>query len=132
VIFKRSGFGRADLTSIPFETFFFARPTPENLVAYERWSGSEIQTTTWLGDLVDKVYKVELVQGNTMIIPTGWIHAVVSGILGAVDENCNRLFPSILRLTLSSLEEISSILSPLLLVGTPQDLRHMILTFWCC
>ena len=60
------------------ETFFFARPTPENLAAYERWSGSEIQTTTWLGDLVDKVYKVELVQGNTMIIPTGWIHAVVS------------------------------------------------------
>ena len=60
-----------------FQTFFFARPTPENLAAYERWSGSEIQTTTWLGDLVDKVYKVELVQGNTMIIPTGWIHAVV-------------------------------------------------------
>jgi len=62
------------------KTFFFARPTPENLAAYEKWSGSEIQTTTWLGDLVDKVYSVELVQGNTMIIPTGWIHAVYTPV----------------------------------------------------
>jgi F-box/leucine-rich repeat protein 10/11 len=36
-----------------------------------------MQTHTWLGDLVDEVIKVELVAGNTMIIPTGWIHAVV-------------------------------------------------------
>jgi hypothetical protein len=28
--------------------------------------------------MVDEVFKVELTQGNTMIIPTGWIHAVVS------------------------------------------------------
>jgi F-box and leucine-rich repeat protein 10/11 len=28
--------------------------------------------------MVDEVFKVELVQGNTMIIPSGWIHAVVS------------------------------------------------------
>ena len=50
----------------------------ENLAAYERWSGSELQYQTWLGDMVDEVFKVELVQGNTMIIPSGWIHAVVS------------------------------------------------------
>ena len=30
--------------------------------------------------MCDEVYKVELKTGNTMIIPTGWIHAVV-GIL---------------------------------------------------
>lgn len=60
------------------QTFYFIRPSPENLAAYERWSGTELQTHTWLGDLVDEVYKVELTQGNTMIIPTGWIHAVVS------------------------------------------------------
>ncbi|KAL5529550.1 hypothetical protein ACEPAG_5535 [Sanghuangporus baumii] len=58
------------------KTFYFIRPTPANLAAYEKWSGSELQTSTWLGDLVDTVYKVVLVQGNTMIIPTGWIHAV--------------------------------------------------------
>ena len=58
--------------------FYFIKPTPANLAAYERWSGSELQYQAWLGDMVDEVFKVELVQGNTMIIPSGWIHAVVS------------------------------------------------------
>ncbi|KAI5117638.1 hypothetical protein M0805_008445 [Coniferiporia weirii] len=62
------------------KTFYFIRPTPANLAAYERWSGSELQTSTWLGDLVDIVYKVELIQGNTMVIPTGWIHAVYTPV----------------------------------------------------
>jgi F-box and leucine-rich repeat protein 10/11 len=59
------------------KTFYFIRPTPANLSAYEKWSGSEIQNYTWLGDMVDEVFKVDLAAGNTMIIPTGWIHAVV-------------------------------------------------------
>ena len=59
------------------QTFLFIRPTTANLAAYERWSGSEIQSHTWLGDMVDEVTKVDLIEGNTMIIPTGWIHAVV-------------------------------------------------------
>ncbi|KAF8623960.1 hypothetical protein AX15_006118 [Amanita polypyramis BW_CC] len=58
------------------KVFYFIRPTPPNLAAYERWSGTELQNHTWLGDLVDEVFKVELTEGNTMIIPTGWIHAV--------------------------------------------------------
>lgn len=59
------------------KVFYFIRPTPDNLAAYEKWSGNkEIQESTWLGDLVDEVYKVELTPGNTMTIPTGWIHAV--------------------------------------------------------
>jgi F-box and leucine-rich repeat protein 10/11 len=61
-----------------YQVFYFIRPTPSNLQAYEKWCGSELQNQTWLGDLVDEVYRVELVAGNTMIIPTGWIHAVVS------------------------------------------------------
>ena len=36
-----------------------------------------MQNHSWLGDMCDEVFKVELTQGNTMIIPTGWIHAVV-------------------------------------------------------
>ncbi|KAF8526841.1 jumonji protein [Hysterangium stoloniferum] len=60
--------------------FYFIRPTPANLAAYERWSGTDLQTNTWLGDLVDEVVKVQLVEGNTMIIPTGWIHAVYTPI----------------------------------------------------
>ncbi|KAF8610108.1 Clavaminate synthase-like protein [Ceratobasidium sp. AG-I] len=58
------------------KVFYFVRPTPANLNAYEKWSGSETQSTTWLGDVVDKVIKVELSEGNTMLIPTGWIHCV--------------------------------------------------------
>ncbi|TFY68072.1 hypothetical protein EVJ58_g1244 [Rhodofomes roseus] len=58
------------------KVFYFIRPTPANLHAYERWSGTEMQNHSWLGDLCDEVYKVELHDGNTMIIPTGWIHAV--------------------------------------------------------
>ncbi|CAL1703876.1 unnamed protein product [Somion occarium] len=57
------------------KVFYFIRPTPSNLAAYERWSGTEMQNHSWLGDMVDDVYKVELQGGNTMIIPTGWIHA---------------------------------------------------------
>ena len=37
-----------------------------------------MQNHSWLGDMCDEVFKVELQAGNTMIIPTGWIHAVVS------------------------------------------------------
>lgn len=60
------------------QVFYFIRPTPANLAAYERWSGTEMQSHAWLGDMCDEVFKVELNSGNTMIIPTGWIHAVVS------------------------------------------------------
>ncbi|KAM6500801.1 jumonji superfamily protein [Amanita muscaria] len=62
------------------KVFYFARPTPPNLAAYERWSGTELQNYTWLGDMVDEVFRVELTEGNTMIIPTGWIHAVYTPI----------------------------------------------------
>ncbi|GAA5955986.1 hypothetical protein JCM21900_002639 [Sporobolomyces salmonicolor] len=59
------------------KTFYFIRPTPANLAAYERWSGStERQEQTWLGDMVDAVWKIELKPGNTAFLPTGWIHAV--------------------------------------------------------
>ncbi|KAG6849419.1 hypothetical protein H0H93_008665 [Arthromyces matolae] len=62
------------------KVFYFIRPTLDNLKAYERWSGTELQNHTWLGDLVDEVYKVELKHGNTMIIPAGWIHAVYTPV----------------------------------------------------
>ncbi|KAJ7734938.1 jumonji superfamily protein [Mycena maculata] len=57
------------------KVFYFIKPTSANLAAYERWSGTELQSS-WLGDLVPEVTKVVLTAGNTMIIPSGWIHAV--------------------------------------------------------
>ncbi|KAL6309229.1 JmjC domain-containing histone demethylation protein 1 [Sparassis latifolia] len=62
------------------KVFYFIRPTPSNLMAYEQWSGTEMQNHSWLGDLVDEVFKVELHGGNTMFIPTGWIHAVYTPV----------------------------------------------------
>ncbi|KAJ7490053.1 jumonji superfamily protein [Mycena galericulata] len=61
------------------KVFYFIKPTPANLAAYERWSGTELQSS-WLGDMVPEVTKVVLSAGNTMIIPSGWIHAVYTPV----------------------------------------------------
>ena len=51
------------------QVFYFIRPTPANLAAYEKWSGSDTnQSSVWLGDWVDEVIKVELTAGNTMYV----------------------------------------------------------------
>jgi F-box/leucine-rich repeat protein 10/11 len=73
------------------QIFYFIRPTPANLDAYERWSGTDIQNHAWLGDMVDEVFKIVLTEGNTMIIPTGWIHAVV-GLLTVVSTSLTHIF----------------------------------------
>ncbi|OAQ25550.1 Clavaminate synthase-like protein [Linnemannia elongata AG-77] len=59
------------------KTFYFVEPTPTHLKKYAKWSSSADQSTTFFGDDVPgKCYKVELTQGDTMMIPAGWIHAV--------------------------------------------------------
>ena len=77
-------------------------PTPENLDLYQQWLSKPNQHEVFFGDMViwifvhfvvsfvrkitfelyrnlfqvDACYRVVLQQGNTMFIPTGWIHAV--------------------------------------------------------
>ncbi|KAI9030664.1 hypothetical protein CLU79DRAFT_730933 [Phycomyces nitens] len=58
------------------KVFYFIEPTPKNLKKYQKWSSSPDQSSTFLGDQVKECYAVHLKAGNTMIIPTGWIHAV--------------------------------------------------------
>ncbi|KAF9113550.1 JmjC domain-containing histone demethylation protein 1 [Mortierella sp. AM989] len=59
------------------KTFFFVEPTSTHLRKYAKWSSSADQSTTFFGEEVaGKCYKVELKQGDTMLIPAGWIHAV--------------------------------------------------------
>ena len=53
-------------------------PTINNLSLYERWQRLSGQNETFLGDMVDKVYKVSVKEGQTLFIPTGWIHAVMT------------------------------------------------------
>ncbi|KAI8814877.1 hypothetical protein BJ742DRAFT_784730 [Cladochytrium replicatum] len=56
--------------------FYFMPPTPKNLKKFEKWSSSPDQSQRFLGDETDECYEVKLCSGNTMIIPSGWIHSV--------------------------------------------------------
>lgn len=60
--------------------FYFIRPTPANLTLYQHWMTSSTQSETFFGDQVDQCYKCILRQGQTMLIPTGWIHAVYTPV----------------------------------------------------
>ncbi|KAI8144840.1 hypothetical protein BJV82DRAFT_512736 [Fennellomyces sp. T-0311] len=56
--------------------FYFIEPSSKNLKKYQKWSSSPDQSTIFFGDEVKECFAVHLKAGNTMIIPTGWIHAV--------------------------------------------------------
>ncbi|KAJ3411794.1 hypothetical protein HDV05_001693 [Chytridiales sp. JEL 0842] len=56
--------------------FYFIPPTPLNLKKYAKWSSSPDQNRNFFADEVKECIEVHIYPGNTMIIPTGWIHAV--------------------------------------------------------
>ncbi|KAL6046274.1 Lysine-specific demethylase 2A [Balamuthia mandrillaris] len=56
--------------------FFLMEPTEHNLQAYEDWLSSPNQHDVFLGDKTSKCYRLHLQAGNTLFIPSGWIHAV--------------------------------------------------------
>ncbi|XP_067907224.1 lysine-specific demethylase 7B-like isoform X2 [Heterodontus francisci] len=58
--------------------FYLIKPSDANLALYESWSGTINQSETFLGELVDRCYECVLQQGQTLFIPTGWIHAVLT------------------------------------------------------
>uniref|UniRef100_A0A8C2ECG4 PHD finger protein 8 n=1 Tax=Cyprinus carpio TaxID=7962 RepID=A0A8C2ECG4_CYPCA len=60
--------------------FYLIRPTAANLSLFERWSSSSNQNELFFGDQVDMCYRCSLKQGNTLFIPTGWIHAVLTPV----------------------------------------------------
>ncbi|KAM4610872.1 histone lysine demethylase PHF8 [Polymixia lowei] len=60
--------------------FYLISPTPANLTLFERWSSSSNQNEMFFGDQVDMCYKCSVKQGNTLFIPTGWIHAVLTPV----------------------------------------------------
>ncbi|XP_043283043.1 histone lysine demethylase PHF8-like isoform X2 [Venturia canescens] len=60
--------------------FYLIKPTPANLQLYQQWMCSAAQSETFFGDQVDACYKCTIKQGQTMMIPTGWIHAVLTPI----------------------------------------------------
>ncbi|XP_029350809.1 lysine-specific demethylase 7A [Echeneis naucrates] len=58
--------------------FYLIKPTPANLALYEAWSSSPNQSEVFFGEKVEKCYKCVVPQGTTLLIPTGWIHAVLT------------------------------------------------------
>ena len=58
------------------KTFFFIPPHEKHLKKYEEWCNSPAQNWTFLGDQTKECYRVDLFEGDTMLIPAGWIHAV--------------------------------------------------------
>ena len=56
--------------------FYFISPTTENLLKYEQWYMSPDHEQIFFGDLVDHCFKVQVQTGQTLIIPSGWIHAM--------------------------------------------------------
>ncbi|XP_021927667.1 lysine-specific demethylase 7B-like [Zootermopsis nevadensis] len=60
--------------------FYLIRPTQANLSLYQRWMNSSTQSETFFGDQVDMCYKCVMKEGETMLIPTGWIHAVLTPV----------------------------------------------------
>jgi len=58
------------------KTFFFIPPKKQHLKKYEEWCLSRDQNSIFLGDETKECYRVDLTEGDTMLIPSGWIHAV--------------------------------------------------------
>ena len=58
------------------KTFLFIPPKEKHLKKYEEWCMSPAQNWTFLGDQTKECYRVNLSEGDTMLIPAGWIHAV--------------------------------------------------------
>ena len=58
------------------KTFLFIEPNPTNLRRYEAWCSDSDQSRRFLGEEVKECIRVDLAAGDTMIIPSGWIHAV--------------------------------------------------------
>ncbi|XP_071643317.1 histone lysine demethylase PHF8 isoform X1 [Temnothorax longispinosus] len=62
------------------KVFYLVKPTPANLQLYQHWMCSSTQSETFFGDQADACYKCVIKQGQTMMIPTGWIHAVLTPV----------------------------------------------------
>lgn len=58
------------------KVFWLIPPTERNMQLYEQWTLSGKQSDIFFGDTVEQCARVVLEEGNTFLIPTGWIHAV--------------------------------------------------------
>ncbi|XP_023336351.1 jmjC domain-containing histone demethylation protein 1 [Eurytemora carolleeae] len=57
--------------------FWLIPPTDKNLNLYKAWVRGEVDAK-FFGDIAEGCCRLDLVSGNTLFIPSGWIHAVYS------------------------------------------------------
>ncbi|KAJ8271232.1 hypothetical protein COCON_G00100910 [Conger conger] len=62
------------------KVFWLIPPTSRNLDIYENWVLSGKQGDIFLGDKATDCQRIELKQGYTFMIPSGWIHAVYTPV----------------------------------------------------
>jgi hypothetical protein len=63
--------------------FFLVRPTIDNLNKFMSWSCSKNQDDIFLGDILaddELCYQVEVLPGQTLFLPSGYIHAVFTPV----------------------------------------------------
>lgn len=90
--------------------FFLIPPTAENLSRYTRWASSPDQSSTFFADKVDHCFRLQVEAGNTLFIPSGWIHSVYtpddSIIFGG---NFLHSYSAFMQLRISAIEEATSV-----------------------
>uniref|UniRef100_A0A671NNT5 Lysine-specific demethylase 2A-like n=1 Tax=Sinocyclocheilus anshuiensis TaxID=1608454 RepID=A0A671NNT5_9TELE len=88
------------------KVFWLIPPTPQNLELYENWVLSGKQGDIFLGDKATDCQRIELKQGYTFIIPSGWIHAVYTPVDALVfGGNFLHSFNIPMQLHISSIED---------------------------
>ncbi|KAK9820097.1 hypothetical protein WJX72_006107 [[Myrmecia] bisecta] len=60
------------------KTFLMVPPTAANMLAFEEWASSAKQASLFFGDRADGCVRCELSSNDTLLIPSGWPHAVVT------------------------------------------------------
>jgi len=58
------------------KTFWLIPPTEINTELFGRWVLSGNQGDMFFGDMVDACQRITISEGHTLLIPSGWIHAV--------------------------------------------------------
>ncbi|BBN03429.1 protein MpCupin43 [Marchantia polymorpha subsp. ruderalis] len=60
------------------KVFLVIPPTRGNLMAFEEWASSDRQASVFFADRVSGCQKLELAPGDTLLLPGGWSHCVVT------------------------------------------------------
>ncbi|BES90523.1 JmjC domain, hydroxylase [Nesidiocoris tenuis] len=60
--------------------FYLIKPNAVNNHLFWKWSSSYHREAQFFGDQVDNCYKLTLNAGETLLLPTGWIHAVYTPV----------------------------------------------------